>query len=462
MVMKQRRSGAGAWGLAVRVWVFAVAVFAVGAFAVGVFAVGGASAALADAGAEATPRTPAVEIPVAVEALRAELGGGESLLLDARPRQAFDAGHLPGAIHCHVPVGDVPVGELPVGEVGEDLAALRRALGACGLGGEETVILYGDGPSRERLGWLFWALEWAGQRRVRVLDGSIDAWIEAGGAVVTAASQRRPRKFEGASRGDSTVTADWLLRALGTGLEVLDLRDPGGWRPGIEDEDYLAPPHFAAGHIPGALPFDFRPLLPEDGGWPDPRQVVEVVRRLGPRPSTWIDLRSTLVLSGADAGDLHPGLAYLLLRKIGADARVLPGGFSAWRRAEAPVVRLLDARELAERLAVENPDLREDRQSAGLILFDLRDRGMVARGHLPGALWLHAHDPEALAAALAPRRAGGEVEAPDLVFYCYGRDCIRSRQGTLDAARLGFSRIFWFRDGYPAWTAAGYPTFPPP
>jgi len=52
-----------------------------------------------------------------------------------------------------------------------------------------------------------------------------------------------------------------------------------------------------------------------------------------------------------------------------------------------------------------------------------------------------------------------EVAGKDepIVMYCNGHKCIRSSKATAMAVEWGYSKIYYFRDGFPAWKAAGYP-----
>ena len=48
-------------------------------------------------------------------------------------------------------------------------------------------------------------------------------------------------------------------------------------------------------------------------------------------------------------------------------------------------------------------------------------------------------------------------KAMPLVFYCLGEKCVYSWRAAEDAASLGYSNVYAFRGGIPAWKAAGYP-----
>ncbi|PLX99291.1 MAG: hypothetical protein C0623_09435 [Desulfuromonas sp.] len=45
-----------------------------------------------------------------------------------------------------------------------------------------------------------------------------------------------------------------------------------------------------------------------------------------------------------------------------------------------------------------------------------------------------------------------------LVFYCLGMKCTASWRAAEKAVKFGYSNVFAFRAGLPAWVAAGYPT----
>ncbi|WP_198264768.1 rhodanese-like domain-containing protein [sulfur-oxidizing endosymbiont of Gigantopelta aegis] len=43
------------------------------------------------------------------------------------------------------------------------------------------------------------------------------------------------------------------------------------------------------------------------------------------------------------------------------------------------------------------------------------------------------------------------------VIYCNGERCMRSSNATKKAVSWGFTNIYYYRDGFPAWKKAGYP-----
>jgi rhodanese-related sulfurtransferase len=44
-----------------------------------------------------------------------------------------------------------------------------------------------------------------------------------------------------------------------------------------------------------------------------------------------------------------------------------------------------------------------------------------------------------------------------IVFYCNGAECWKSYKAAVLAAKAGYKKVFWLRDGLPAWKASGFP-----
>lgn len=390
-------------------------------------------------------------VTVSVEWAAPRVAGGEVLPLDVRAAAAYGEGHLPGALRLDLPC------MLP------DLSCLREALGRQGLSGEEAVLLYGDGASGEALASSFLALEAAGVREVYVLDGGVAAWRGGERKLEREAVERPARPFTAPAREQALADARWVNDHFGLGgIEVLDLRDEGLWM--VPAQGFTAPPRFAAGHVPHALPWDFRPWLPKEGWWPDPAPARAALAELGPRPYTPVHLEAEFLLYGEGPRDPAPAVGYLALRRMGLRARVFSAGFAGWTRDPLrPVVRLAGAEEVRALLERENPGLAADRPPRSIALFDLREAGDYNFDHLPGALSLPAYD-DFLKTFLRMQQerwpAADPAELP-VILYCYGRECIRSRDGCTKLARQGFSRLLWLRDGVDGWTRAGFPVFPP-
>jgi thiosulfate/3-mercaptopyruvate sulfurtransferase len=133
----------------------------------------------------------------------------------------------------------------------------------------------------------------------------------------------------GLARPEILATTDWLADQLGRpGLRVLDLR----WRP-----DGSSAAVHAVGHIPGAVPIDWRAELAEeaaDGGaivLANPERIAAVAERAGISDGT------TVVVYD-DSQSVFAARAWWSLRAYGLDSvRILDGGYPAWVSEGRPI-----------------------------------------------------------------------------------------------------------------------------
>jgi thiosulfate/3-mercaptopyruvate sulfurtransferase len=166
-----------------------------------------------------------------------------------RGRDAYAAGHIPGAVFLDVesdlsaPGGGrgSPQGRHPW----PPEAQVSRVMGAAGIGPGVRVVAYDDqaGAIAARLWYLLRA---HGHKDVAVLDGGIVKWIAEGRAVETATPPPpRPARFRARLRPGSVVEKEDLATADRQVL-MLDARAADRYRGDAEPIDPRA------GHIPGA------------------------------------------------------------------------------------------------------------------------------------------------------------------------------------------------------------------
>ena len=60
--------------------------------------------------------------------------------------------------------------------------------------------------------------------------------------------------------------------------------------------------------------------------------------------------------------------------------------------------------------------------------------------------------------AFSPESLEAEVKKDEpVVFYCNGHKCLRSSKASALAVSWGWNKVYYYRDGFPAWKAAGNP-----
>jgi thiosulfate/3-mercaptopyruvate sulfurtransferase len=274
-----------------------------------------------------------------VQSLRALLADGRPMpnsatraalvLLDCRfdlgnpaaARQAYSAGHIPGARYVDLnrdlaaPV-TAHSGRHPL----PDPAALARFFGSLGIGDDTQVVVYDDanGSFAARAWWL---LRWLGHLAVAVLDGGFKAWAAAGGAVDAAQPERCTGRFTVRFKPGSVATSAEVLQALADPERLLvDARAAERFAGTAEPIDPVA------GHVPGAVNHPFACNLGSDGHFLPPPELRRrwLERLAGILPG------NAILMCGSGITACHNLLAMELAGLGGA--RLYAGSWSEWIR----------------------------------------------------------------------------------------------------------------------------------
>lgn len=88
----------------------------------------------------------------------------------------------------------------------------------------------------------------------------------------------------------------------------------------------------------------------------------------------------------------------------------------------------------------------------GVIFLDVRKDKDWAAGRVPDAI--HIELKKKLNADSMSKQIKKDQQ---VVIYCNGPKCMRSSKASAKAVGWGFTKVYYFRDGIPAWKAAGYP-----
>jgi thiosulfate/3-mercaptopyruvate sulfurtransferase len=185
---------------------------------------------------------------------------------DAGERR-YRESHLPGAHYLHL---DRDLSSAKTGRNGRhplpDRAAFARTVGALGVTPQVQVICY-DAQGGVYAARLWWMLRWLGHAAVAVLDGGVQAWQRAGGALTDAMSAA-PGGAPYPERPSLAASID----AAGVGARaplamLLDARSAERFRGEVEPIDPVS------GHIPGAFNRFHKANLDESGGF-KPRAVL--------------------------------------------------------------------------------------------------------------------------------------------------------------------------------------------
>ena len=243
------------------------------------------------------------------------------LMNPAAGREAYAAGHIPGAVLAdmdhelsgakHGPDGAFR-GRHPLPE----RAALVETLRAFGVGPATQVIAY-DAHGGMFAARLWWLLRWLGHPAVAVLDGGLAAWQAAGQPLSSEAPTRPRGSIEERAPLVATVSAQDVLDNIGGGERaVLDARAPDRFRGENETMDPVG------GHIPGAKNRFFKDNLQADGRFKDAAQLRADFAPLVGEPE------KAIMQCGSGVTACHNLLALEVAGMNGA--ALYPGSWSEW------------------------------------------------------------------------------------------------------------------------------------
>lgn len=89
---------------------------------------------------------------------------------------------------------------------------------------------------------------------------------------------------------------------------------------------------------------------------------------------------------------------------------------------------------------------------AEVAFVDVRKNSDWDAGRVPGAIHIE------LKKVYNEASLSAEVQKDEpLVIYCNGAQCLRSSVASKMAVDWGFSKVYYYRDGFPAWKNASYP-----
>jgi thiosulfate/3-mercaptopyruvate sulfurtransferase len=351
------------------------------------------------------------DVLISVEDLAERLSSGDRVqLLDVRwrlggppGREEYRAGHIPGAVYVDLDEelagpAAAGVGRHPLPEP----ARLQSAARSWGLRAGRPVVVYDDlGNLSAARAW--WLLRWAGLGDVRLLDGGLAAWREAGHKVTSGDEPVEIGDVELVAGRLPSIDPDAVTALVADGGLLLDARAGERYRGEVASVDPQP------GHIPGAVSAPTAENLTSAGTFRPTEELVARFAELGVGPG-----RPVGVYCGSGVTAAHE-LAALAIAGI-EDVALYPGSWSQWATlpdrpivtGPQPTASLITAREAKQRVA------------DGAVLLDTRSPGGREKtGAIPGAVIVDRDQLEAEFGPDSPTRHP-EVSSLDtpLVVIC--------------------------------------------
>jgi len=273
---------------------------------------------------------------VAPKDLLAFINQPSGVIVDARAgedvRERYRQSHLEGALHVHL--------EEELSDIQEDLRMggrhplpsperFGKLLGNLGIDPATHVIVYDDQSGANAAARFWWMLRAAGHEKVQVLDGGLQAALDAG--FPESSEPRTPL-----SKPPYPATT-WKLPAVSMEevagyvrdpqFVVIDVRNENRYK-GIEE-----PIDTIAGHIPGAINMPYAYNLNPEGFFLPPEKLRRMYQPVvDHRPASNI-----IVHCGSGVTACHTLLAFA---HAGMEIpAIYTGSWSEWSRNGKPIAR---------------------------------------------------------------------------------------------------------------------------
>ena len=198
------------------------------------------------------------------------------LVIDLRPREEYDASHIPGAVH--LPAQETFQADDARGVPGmlPERTHIARALGSIGAKPETTLVFYDDAKSL----WsarAIWALSVYKHADARIMDGAWKLWKVEGRPTTESVSVRERSEYAFSAKPDTSIVAKWsdvVASIDDPGAVVCDARSEAEYR----GESVRAA---RSGHVPGSVLVEWSQAVDETGAFLPADELRELYEAAG-------------------------------------------------------------------------------------------------------------------------------------------------------------------------------------
>lgn len=214
---------------------------------------------------------PRGELLIEPAALAKSEVAGEFVVLDARPRKAYDEGRIPNAVWVDAAAWAKAFGK------GRDAAGWSDRIGKLGIGSTAKVVVY-DNDSFKDAARVWWILKYWGVADARLLNGNWIGWKQAAWPTETGKPKPpKPAAFTASSRPGSLATKEQVLGFVkGKGRQIVDSRSSAEFC-GLDTTKAKR-----SGAIPGARHLEWIDLIDKaTQRWKGPSQLARLFADAG-------------------------------------------------------------------------------------------------------------------------------------------------------------------------------------
>lgn len=233
-------------------------------------------------------------------------------------RERYLREHIPGAGFINLSE-DWSDTRSPYNNTLPQIDALAEAIGRDGISNDNLVVLY----SSSHLMWAtraWWLLRYAGHTNVKVLNGNLAAWLDAGLPVEAGAKAYAAATFSPSERADVFVSTAEMVAGMEEGVCTVNALSPALYEG--TGEFYYG----RRGHIPGSRSLYFSDLLENEFFLPA-EQLHQTLEARG-----MLSASRTLIYCGGGIAATLEGFACALVGQ--ENVGVYDGSMSEWAANE--------------------------------------------------------------------------------------------------------------------------------
>ena len=233
-------------------------------------------------------------------------------------RERYLREHIPGAGFINLSE-DWSDTRSPYNNTLPQIDALAEAIGRDGISNDNLVVLY----SSSHLMWAtraWWLLRYAGHTNVKVLNGNLAAWLDAGLPVEAGAKVYAAATFSPSERADVFVSTAEMVAGMEDGVCTVNALSPALYEG--TGEFYYG----RRGHIPGSRSLYFSDLLESEFFLPA-EQLHQTLEARG-----MLSASRTLIYCGGGIAATLEGFACALVGQ--ENVGVYDGSMSEWAANE--------------------------------------------------------------------------------------------------------------------------------
>ena len=198
----------------------------------------------------------------------------------------------------------------------EEIAVI---LGNKGISETSKIVIYDDGENK-LAGRIYWILDYLGAQDISILDGHIKSWMKARLPVTLNVTEIVPAVFVPKVNNDIYASMDYVKSNKDKADVILvDVRSADEFTGKAEDEKLQR-----KGYIPGAINFEYKNIINEDGTIKTREEMVKLLIAAG------ITSDKEVILYCATS--VRAGIIYMALKSMldYPRVRVYDGAYYEW------------------------------------------------------------------------------------------------------------------------------------